>query len=148
MQKAVAKVDRPHRSLEMGLEDSYKKWVWERKIEATDRQKWSRIMGSHRLPRSIPHPHPISHCHYECHHERLTVMRKKKEGKKNTTVGSSWLQSCSLLLHRHAGVHLFWCLARQAKMSHVRRGDLNRYFLYSAVVPPNYTVISMEGKQG
>lgn len=84
--------------------------MWERKIEAADRQKWSRLIGSHRLPRSILHPHPISHSHYACRRERLTVKKKRREKKqkKNTTSGSSQLQSCSLLLRRHAGVQLFY----------------------------------------
>lgn len=43
-----------------------------------DRQKWSRIMGSHQLPRSIPRPPPISHSNYARRHERLTVKKEKK----------------------------------------------------------------------
>lgn len=42
-----------------------------------DRQKWSRIIGSHWFPRSFPSPHPISHGNYACHHERATVKREE-----------------------------------------------------------------------
>lgn len=76
MQKAVARGKDNQRSPEIGKNIKIES-ERERGGYRGDRQKWSRIMGSYQLPRSIPHPHPISHGNYAYHHERLTKKEKK-----------------------------------------------------------------------
>ena len=75
MQKAVARgTDRDLQRWEKYIKIESEKEMWGYR---EDRQKWSRIMGSYQLPRSIPHPQPISHGNYADHHERLTKKEKK-----------------------------------------------------------------------